>query len=44
MILLDSHSSTSISSTLGMAVIKLSNDKNDVIAVIGDGAMSADGL
>ena len=36
------HSSTSISSTLGMAVAKkLSNDKNDVIAVIGDGAMSA---
>ena len=36
------HSSTSISSTLGMAVAKkLSNNKNDVIAVIGDGAMSA---
>ena len=36
------HSSTSISSSLGMAVAKkLSNDKNDVIAVIGDGAMSA---
>ena len=36
------HSSTSISSTLGMAVAKkLSNDKNDVVAVIGDGAMSA---
>ncbi len=36
------HSSTSISSTLGMAVAKkLSNDKNNVIAVIGDGAMSA---
>ena len=36
------HSSTSISSTLGMAVAKkLSNDKNDVIAVIGDCAMSA---
>ncbi len=36
------HSSTSISSTLGMAVAKnLSNDKNEVIAVIGDGAMSA---
>ncbi len=36
------HSSTSISSTLGMAVAKkLSNDNNDVIAVIGDGAMSA---
>jgi len=36
------HSSTSISSTLGMAVAKkLSNDNNNVIAVIGDGAMSA---
>ena len=36
------HSSTSISSTLGIAVAKkLSNDKNNVIAVIGDGAMSA---
>ncbi len=36
------HSSTSISSTLGMAVAKkLSNDQNNVIAVIGDGAMSA---
>ena len=36
------HSSTSISSTLGMAVAKkLSNDKNNIIAVIGDGAMSA---
>ena len=36
------HSSTSISSTLGMSVAKrLSNDKNNVIAVIGDGAMSA---
>ena len=36
------HSSTSISSTLGMAVAKkLSNDKNQVVAVIGDGAMSA---
>ncbi len=36
------HSSTSISSTLGMAVAKkLSNDSNNVIAVIGDGAMSA---
>ena len=36
------HSSTSISSTLGMAVAKkLSNDKNNVVAVIGDGAMSA---
>ena len=36
------HSSTSISSTLGIAVAKkLSNDNNNVIAVIGDGAMSA---
>jgi 1-deoxy-D-xylulose-5-phosphate synthase len=36
------HSSTSISSSLGMAVAKkLSNDKNNVVAVIGDGAMSA---
>jgi 1-deoxy-D-xylulose-5-phosphate synthase len=36
------HSSTSISATLGMSVAKkLSNDKNNVIAVIGDGAMSA---
>ena len=36
------HSSTSISSTLGMVVAKkLSNDNNNVIAVIGDGAMSA---
>ncbi len=36
------HSSTSISSTLGMATAKkLSNNKNNVIAVIGDGAMSA---
>ena len=36
------HSSTSISSTLGMsAAKKLSNDNNNVIAVIGDGAMSA---
>ena len=36
------HSSTSISSTLGMATAKrLSNDKNYVVAVIGDGAMSA---
>ena len=36
------HSSTSISSTLGMAVAKkLSNDNNSVVAVIGDGAMSA---
>ena len=36
------HSSTSISSTLGMATAKkLSNDNNNVIAVIGDGALSA---
>ena len=36
------HSSTSISSTLGMAVAKnLSNDSNNLFAVIGDGAMSA---
>ena len=36
------HSSTSISSTLGMVVAKkLSNNNNNVIAVIGDGAMSA---
>jgi 1-deoxy-D-xylulose-5-phosphate synthase len=36
------HSSTSISSGLGMAVARdLSGDKNHVIAVIGDGAMSA---
>ena len=36
------HSSTSISSTLGMAAAKkLSNDNNNVVAVIGDGAMSA---
>ena len=36
------HSSTSISSTLGIAVAKsLSNNSNHVIAVIGDGAMSA---
>ena len=36
------HSSTSISSTLGMVVAKkLSNNTNNVIAVIGDGAMSA---
>ncbi|MDA8584467.1 1-deoxy-D-xylulose-5-phosphate synthase [bacterium] len=36
------HSSTSISSTLGMTVAKkLSNNNNNVIAVIGDGAMSA---
>ncbi len=36
------HSSTSISSALGMAVAnKLSNNSNDVVAVIGDGAISA---
>ena len=36
------HSSTSISSTLGMAVAnKLSNNNNNTVAVIGDGAMSA---
>jgi len=36
------HSSTSISSTLGIAVAKsLSNSSNHVVAVIGDGAMSA---
>jgi 1-deoxy-D-xylulose-5-phosphate synthase len=36
------HSSTSISSALGIATAKrLSNDNNNVIAVIGDGAMSA---
>src|SRR6266576_6416479 len=36
------HSSTSISSALGMAVARdLSGKKNNVIAVIGDGAMSA---
>ncbi len=36
------HSSTSISSTLGIATANsLSNKKNNVIAVIGDGAMSA---
>ena len=36
------HSSTSISSSLGIAVAKsLSNNSNHVIAVIGDGAMSA---
>jgi 1-deoxy-D-xylulose-5-phosphate synthase len=36
------HSSTSISSTLGMAVAnKLSNNNNNVLAIIGDGAMSA---
>jgi 1-deoxy-D-xylulose-5-phosphate synthase len=36
------HSSTSISSSLGIAIAKkLSNDNNNVVAVIGDGAMSA---
>src|SRR6516164_9050933 len=36
------HSSTSISSSLGMAVARdLEGRKNHVIAVIGDGAMSA---
>ncbi len=36
------HSSTSISSTLGMAIANnLSKSSNKVIAVIGDGAMSA---
>ena len=36
------HSSTSISAGLGMAVARdLRGDKNNVIAVIGDGAMSA---
>ena len=36
------HSSTSISAGLGMAVARdLAGDKNNVIAVIGDGAMSA---
>ena len=36
------HSSTSISSTLGIAVAKkLSKNNNNVIAVIGDGALSA---
>ena len=36
------HSSTSISSTLGISVAKkLSNNNNNDIAVIGDGAMSA---
>jgi 1-deoxy-D-xylulose-5-phosphate synthase len=36
------HSSTSISAGLGMAVARdLSGNKNNVIAVIGDGAMSA---
>ena len=36
------HSSTSISSSLGMAVARdLSGRKNNVVAVIGDGAMTA---
>ena len=36
------HSSTSISSALGMAVARdLSGGRNNVVAVIGDGAMSA---
>ena len=36
------HSSTSISAALGMAVARdLQNKRNNVIAVIGDGAMSA---
>ncbi|MDX1949667.1 MAG: 1-deoxy-D-xylulose-5-phosphate synthase, partial [Rickettsiales bacterium] len=36
------HSSTSISAALGMAIARDKNNKdNDVIAVIGDGAMSA---
>jgi len=36
------HSSTSISAALGMAVARdMSGNKNNVIAVIGDGAMSA---
>lgn len=36
------HSSTSISSALGMAVARdLSHDDNNVVAVIGDGAMTA---
>jgi 1-deoxy-D-xylulose-5-phosphate synthase len=36
------HSSTSISASLGMAVARdLSRNKNHVVAVIGDGAMSA---
>src|SRR5579872_3738333 len=36
------HSSTSISASLGMAVARdLSHGKNHVVAVIGDGAMSA---
>ena len=36
------HSSTSVSASLGMAVARdLSHDRNHVVAVIGDGAMSA---
>ena len=36
------HSSTSISSALGIATAnKLSNKSNDVVAIIGDGAISA---
>ena len=36
------HSSTSISSSLGISIAKsLSNTQNNVVAVIGDGAMSA---
>lgn len=36
------HSSTSISSSLGIAIAKnLSNSQNNIVAVIGDGAMSA---
>ena len=36
------HSSTSISSALGIATAnKLSNKSNDVVAIIGDGAVSA---
>src|SRR5665213_1987413 len=36
------HSSSSISAALGMAVARdLKGEKNEVIAVIGDGAMSA---
>ncbi|BCW90128.1 1-deoxy-D-xylulose-5-phosphate synthase [Alphaproteobacteria bacterium SO-S41] len=36
------HSSTSISAGLGMAVARdLSNEKRNIVAVIGDGAMSA---
>src|SRR6202000_3474350 len=36
------HSSTSISAALGMAVARdLDGKKNEVVAIIGDGAMSA---